>query len=261
MIELVTFPALTDNYAYLLHDAQSGATATIDVADHAPILAELDKRGWQLTDIWITHHHWDHVDGLAPLLEACRTREWSPRVIAPAADVYRLPAELITDQVTHGDRFMFAGTNVDTIDVPGHTIGHVAYHLPQDKILFSADSLMGLGCGRLFEGTPAQMWDSLTTLRALPRGTLVCSGHEYSVSNAAFAITVDPDNLALQERVRDITEKRAKNLPTVPTSLDLEIATNPFLRADDSALKTALGMATCTDLEAFTEIRARKDRF
>lgn len=261
MTELVTLPVLQDNYAFLLHDKTSQATAIVDVADHAPILAELDKRGWALTDIWITHHHWDHIDGLAPLLDACASRGWSPRVVAARADMHRLPANLITHQTFDGDTFMFGGTPVHVIDVSGHTVGHIAFHLPAIATLFTADSLMALGCGRLFEGTPAQMWDSLQKLRALPPHTSVCSGHEYTQNNATFAITVDPDNAALKKRIVDITAKRAQNLPTVPSTLQLEIDTNPFLRADNIALKTAIGMSDATDLDAFTEIRARKDRF
>jgi hydroxyacylglutathione hydrolase len=261
MTERVTLPVLKDNYAFLLHDKASQSTALVDVADHAPILVELDKRGWTLTDIWITHHHWDHIDGLAPLLDACASRGWSPRVVAARADMHRLPVDLITYQTFEGDIFMFGDIPVRVIDVPGHTVGHIAFYLPTIDTLFTADSLMALGCGRLFEGTPAQMWDSLQKLRALPAQTTVCSGHEYTQSNAAFAITVDPDNLALKTRIDDINLRRAQNLPTVPSSLQLEIDTNPFLRADNTALKAAIGMTGSTDLEAFTEIRARKDRF
>ncbi|RPE67146.1 hydroxyacylglutathione hydrolase [Pacificibacter maritimus] len=261
MLELATFCALKDNYAYLLHDPASKATACIDVADHAPILAELDKHGWALTDIWLTHHHWDHIDGLAPLLDACAARGWTPAVMAAAADMHRLPAHLVTKALSPREQFQFANQTVEVMDVPGHTIGHIAYFVVQDKILFSADSLMALGCGRLFEGSPQQMWDSLLTLRALPDDTLVCSGHEYSASNAAFAITVDPENSALLKRVKDITEKRARDLPTVPTRLKLEKDTNPFLRADTSGVKSAVNMINATDLDVFTEIRARKDRF
>lgn len=261
MTELVTVPVLKDNYAFLLHDEATNSTALVDIPDHAPILAELDKRGWALTDIWITHHHWDHVDGLAPLLEACAARGWSVRVVAARADMHRLPADLITYQTFDGDSFKFGNIAVNVIDVPGHTIGHIAFHLPQIDTLFTADSLMALGCGRLFEGSPAQMWDSLQKLRALPAQTTLCSGHEYTQSNAAFAITVDPNNTALRTRIDDIRLRRAQNQPTVPSSLQLEIDTNPFLRADDTALKTAIGMGDSTDLEVFTEIRARKDKF
>jgi hydroxyacylglutathione hydrolase len=261
MTELVTLPVLKDNYAFLLRDEASKSTALVDIPDHMPILAELDKRDWALTDIWITHHHWDHIDGLAPLLEGCKSRGWTPRVVAARADMHRLPADLITYQTQDGDSFMFGDIPVHVIDVPGHTVGHIAFHLPNINTLFTADSLMALGCGRLFEGTPAQMWDSLKTLRALPPKTTVCSGHEYTQSNAAFAITVDPDNTALKARINDITQARAQNMPTVPSTLQLEIDTNPFMRADDPALKAALGMPAASDLEVFTEIRARKDRF
>jgi hydroxyacylglutathione hydrolase len=261
MTELVTFPVLKDNYAFLLHDDVSLRTAVIDVADHVPIVAELEKRGWDLTDIWLTHHHWDHIDGLAPLLDACAAKGWSPRVVAAKADMHRLPHTLITDQVKDGDTFMFGDIPVHIIDVPGHTVGHITYHLPSIATLFTADSLMALGCGRLLEGTPAQMWNSLQKLRALPPHTTVCSGHEYTESNAAFAISIDPDNPALQARVRDVKAARAANIPTVPSQLQLEIDTNPFLRADKTDLKSAVGMANASDLDVFTEIRARKDRF
>lgn len=261
MTELVTLPVLKDNYAFLLHDEASSSTALVDIPEHGPIVAELDKRGWALTDIWITHHHWDHIDGLASLLDACAERGWTPRVVAATADMHRLPADLITQQVADGDTFTFADMPVQIIDVPGHTVGHIALYLPTADILFTADSLMALGCGRLFEGTPAQMWDSMQKLRALPKQTIVCSGHEYTQSNAKFALTVDPDNAALQQRATDITLARAKDLPTVPSTLQLECDTNPFLRADNAAIKAGLNMATASDLEVFTEIRARKDRF
>lgn len=259
--ELVTLPLLKDNYGFILHDAVSNSTALIDVPDHAPLVAELEKRGWPLTDIWITHHHWDHIDGLGPLLDACAANGWTPRVVAARADMHRLPADLITDQMDDGDTFMFGDIPVHILDVPGHTVGHIAYHLPSINTLFTADSLMALGCGRLFEGTPAQMWDTLQKLRALPPQTTVCSGHEYTQSNGAFAITIDPDNAALKDRIANIATARAQNLPTVPSLLQLEIDTNPFLRADNTALKAAIGMTDSSDLEVFTEIRARKDRF
>lgn len=261
MTELVTLPVLKDNYAFILHDDATARTAVVDVADHAPLVAELEKRGWTLTDIWLTHHHWDHIDGLAPLLDACIAKGWHPRVVAAQADMHRLPAALITDQVKDGDTFMFGDIPVHIIDVPGHTVGHIAYHLPSIATLFTADSLMALGCGRLFEGTPAQMWDSLQRLRALPAHTVVCSGHEYTESNAAFALAVDPNNQALQQRAHDIKVARAAQKPTVPSQLQLEIDTNPFLRADDATLKATLGMGAASDLDVFTEIRARKDRF
>lgn len=251
-IELVTIPCLKDNYAFLLHDAASGQTALVDAPEAAPIAAALDARGWQLTDILITHHHGDHIDGVAALRAGTR-------VIGAAADAHRLPP--LDLAVSPGDRFTACGAEVQVIDVPGHTVGHVAYHVPAAGAVFTGDSLMALGCGRLFEGTAAQMWDSLQRLRALPPDTLVCSGHEYADGNARFALTVDPDNATLAARAAAVASLRAAGKPTVPSLLSSEIATNPFLRADDAALKAALGMADSPDAAVLAEIRARKDRF
>ena len=253
-LELVTVPCLADNYAFLIHNAQTGETALVDAPEAAPIAAELAARGWRLTDVVLTHHHGDHVDGLAPLREA-----YAPRVIGAAADAHRLPP--LDLAVSEGERFTLCGEEAEVFDVSGHTVGHIAIYLPRSGIAFTADSLFSLGCGRLFEGTPAQMWRSLLKLRALPPETLICSGHEYTQSNARFAVTVDPDNAALAARARDIAQARAKGLPTVPSTLDLEIRTNPFLRADDPGLQAALGMAGADPEDVFAEVRARKDRF
>lgn len=252
--EIVTIPALSDNYDFLIHEPASGATACVDVADPAPVLAALEARGWSLTEIWLTHHHWDHIDGAEALSKAT-----GAPIIGGAADAHRLPP--LTRTLTPGEAFDFAGHAVEVIDVPGHTIGHVAFHIPAAKALFSADSLMALGCGRLFEGTPAQMWDSLRALAALPEDTIVYSGHEYTEGNARFALTIEPGNTALKARAAAITAARAKGEATVPSPLALEKATNPFLRAHLAPVKTAIGMDGASDLEVFTEIRARKDRF
>ncbi|WP_170466782.1 hydroxyacylglutathione hydrolase [Ruegeria arenilitoris] len=253
-LEIVTIPCLSDNYAFLAHDAVSGNTALIDAPEAGPILAELDKRGWTLTHVLLTHHHWDHVDGLPGILE-----KHSAKVIGAAADAHRLPP--LDQEVSDGDSFEFGGEPVQVMDVSGHTVGHVAYYMPQSAVVFTADSLMALGCGRLFEGTAPQMWASLSKLAALPDDTLVCSGHEYTQSNAKFAITVDPGNAALQQRMADIDRARAAGEPTVPSTLALEKATNPFLRATDPAIQAHLGMQNADPAEVFAEIRARKDRF
>ncbi|EAR51501.1 hydroxyacylglutathione hydrolase, putative [Oceanicola granulosus HTCC2516] len=252
-MELVTIPCRTDNYAFLLHNAESRETALVDAPEAAPIAAVLSARGWQLSDILITHHHGDHVEGVAGL------RTDDVRVIGAAADAHRLPD--LDLAVREGDALTVCGEPVTIFDVSGHTVGHVAFHFPETGAAFTADSLMALGCGRLFEGTPEQMWHSLLKLRALPEDTVICSGHEYTAANARFAQTIDPANGALMSRSRAVDEARTLDQPTVPSTLKEEIATNPFLRADTPELKAALGMERASDVEVFAEIRARKDRF
>ncbi|SEN04697.1 hydroxyacylglutathione hydrolase [Loktanella fryxellensis] len=251
-IALITVPCLSDNYAFLIHDDDTGRTALIDVPEAAPIRAVLRDRGWTLTDILLTHHHDDHVQGLAEL-------RGTARVIGAAADAHRLPP--LDLAVADGDRITVYGHDVDVIDVPGHTVGHVAFHMAFEKLLFTADSLMAMGCGRLFEGTPAQMWDSLQRLRALPGDTTVCSGHEYTTTNMRFALSLEPDNPALISRSAAIRTARENGHATVPSPLALECRTNPFLRADDPDLARALAMPAAHPAEIFTEIRARRDRF
>ena len=251
-VDLITVPCLTDNYAFLVHDAATGQTALIDAPETAPIRAELDRRGWTLSDILITHHHDDHVQGLEPL-------RGDARVIGAKADAHRLPR--LDREVAEGDTLTVCGQRVEVIDVSGHTLGHVAFHMPQAKLLFTADSLMAMGCGRLFEGTPVQMWDSLKKLRALSGDTTVCSGHEYAATNARFALSLEPDNPALISRSKAIREARENGHATVPSPLSLECRTTPFLRADDPVLAKAIDMADAQPAEIFTEIRARRDRF
>lgn len=252
--DLVTIPCLTDNYAFLLHDTDSGATALIDAPEAAPIADELDRRGWTLTEIWLTHHHDDHIQGVPALLKS-----HPARVLGAKADAHRLPP--LDQELTPGEGFAFAGAEVQVFDVSGHTVGHIALYVPDAGAVFTADSLMALGCGRLFEGTPAQMWDGLQKLAALPGDTTVCSGHEYTASNAKFALTVDPQNADLISRSREIEAARKSGTPTVPSTLSTELKTNPFLRPADPAIRAQLGMENATDTDVFAEIRARKDRF
>lgn len=251
-VELVTISCRTDNYAFLVHNAETGQTALIDAPEAAPIQDALDARGWTLSDILITHHHFDHVDGLAAL-------RGSARVIGAAADAARLPP--LDLPIAPGDPLVVCGQEVQTIDTPGHTVGHVSFFMPGAGLLFSADTLMAMGCGRLSEGTPAQMWDSLQTLRALPPETLVCSGHEYTANNMAFAMSLEPGNPRLTSRKDEIAALRSNHLPTVPSTLALEIATNPFLRADDPDLAAAINLQDATPLEVFTATRVAKDKF
>jgi hydroxyacylglutathione hydrolase len=252
--DLVTIPCLSDNYAFLLHDHKSGEVALVDVPEAEPIKAELERRGWTLSQVWLTHHHWDHVDGLAALLEA-----HPARVIGAGADRARLPN--LDQEVAEGDRVQLGELEAEVYDVSGHTVGHIAFHVPGAQAVFTADSLMALGCGRLFEGTPPQMWESLQKLMKLPPETLVCSGHEYTASNAKFALTIDPENPALISRSTDIDTARSRGVPTVPSQLSTELETNPFLRPGDAAIRANLGMQDASDAEVFAEIRKRKDNF
>lgn len=253
-LELVTIPCRTDNYAFLIHDSVTGDTAVIDVPDAGPIASALDARNWRLTDILITHHHDDHIDGVDELRRAHDARVWGAK-----ADTHRLPR--LDVALEEGDKVNVGAATGTVLDVSGHTMGHIAFHFPDDRLVFTADSLMALGCGRLFEGTPEVMWQSLSKLAALPGDTTVCSGHEYTEANARFALTIEPENSELISRAEDIRSKRASGQPTVPSLLSTEIATNPFLRAGTPAVKTALGMNTATDEAVFAEIRSRKDRF
>lgn len=253
-VEIVTIPCLSDNYAFLLHDSDADKTALVDIPEAGPILQVLATQGWTLNEVWITHHHDDHVQGLGAVLQ-----EHEALVRGAAADAHRLPD--LDVALKEGDAFDFAGHRVEVMDVSGHTKGHIAYYCAAAGAVFTADSLMALGCGRLFEGTAAQMWASLGKLAALPPETKVCSGHEYTAANARFALTIEPDNPDLISRVQAITAARAEEKPTVPSTLALELATNPFLRAANPGIRLRLGLNTASDSDVFAEIRARKDAF
>lgn len=253
-LEIELFPCRSDNFGVLLHDPASGRTASIDAPEEAPILAALERRGWTLTDIFTTHHHQDHVEANLALKKRFRVR-----ISGPKNEAGEIPG--IDDAYGDGDSFSFAGHRVEVIETPGHTAGHICYYLPEDKLLLSADTLFALGCGRLFERPAKDMWQSLSKLKALPDDTTVYFGHEYTLANARFAVTVDPDNAALAARARDIEALRAEGKVTAPTTIGLEKATNPFLRPNDAAIRTHLGMRDAEDWEVFAEIRGRKDRF
>ena len=252
MLELITIPCLKDNYAYLLHDPTTAHTTLIDAPEAEPILNALAARGWALSQILLTHHHSDHIQAVPGLVAAT-----GAAVLGAQADAHRLPA--LARALAEGDTVAIGTENAHVLDVSGHTLGHLAFILP--GLAFTADSLMAGGCGRLFEGAPALMWQSLAKLAALPGETLICSGHEYTTTNLAFAATIEPENPALIARIAAVAKARAENRPTVPSRLSEELATNPFLRARLPHIKGLIGLPNATDAEAFTEIRARKDKF
>jgi hydroxyacylglutathione hydrolase len=253
-LQLVTIPCLADNYAYLIHDSATGQTAVIDVPEPGPVLAALSAHQWRLTDILITHHHADHIQGVDTL----RTQTGA-MVMGAAADAHRLPR--LDLALTEADSFSVGSEFARVIDVPGHTIGHIAFHFPDSRLCFTADSLMAGGCGRLFEGTARQMHQSLQKLAALPHDTLICSGHEYTASNLRFAATLEPGNPKLTSRIAEVAASRAQGLPTVPVPLQTELETNPYLRAHLPALQAAVGLPHADAATVFAEIRARKDKF
>lgn len=248
--EIAVIPCRSDNYAYLVRG--NGKTALIDAPEARPIQAYLDTAGWTLDEIWITHHHNDHTDAVADLRSGALVR-------GAKSDAHRLPALDVAHE--DSDSFDFAGSEVHVLDVSGHTIGHIAYHMPEASAAFTADSLMALGCGRVFEGTFEQMWASLSKLAALPPETLLYSGHEYTEANGRFALTIEPDNPALQDRMTAIRAARAKGEATVPSRLSEELETNPFLRAGLAEVKSSLNMSDASDAAVFAEIRRRKDSF
>ncbi len=253
-LEIEVFQCRSDNYGVLLHDPETGQTASIDAPEEQPILDALARRGWTLTHILTTHHHTDHVEGNLGLKE-----RFAVEIVGPVNEAVAIPG--LDRSVADGDEFEFGDHTVCVIETPGHTAGHVCYYLPDDKILFAADTLFALGCGRLFERPAADMWHSLQRLSALPDETAVYFGHEYTLSNARFALTIDPDNKRLQARVRDIEEARAANRFTIPTTIGLEKETNPFLRVTDPAVRRNLLMESKSNEDVFAEIRKRKDNF
>ncbi len=253
-LQIHQFPCLSDNYGFLAHDADSGVTACIDTPEVGPILQALDATGWSLTHILNTHWHPDHAGGNLAIQE-----KTGCEIFGPLAEQERIPG--IERALGDGDVFDLGGHEVRVFDVPGHTAGHIAYWLPADGVAFVGDTLFALGCGRLFEGTAAQMWHSLQKLMALPPETRVYCAHEYTQANARFALSVDPRNAELVARAEAIDAARDQGEPTVPTTLGLELRTNPFLRAEARSLQETLGLVGADPVEVFAETRARKDRF
>ncbi len=252
MLEVHQFPCLSDNYGYLLHDTASGETTCIDTPDADAYLREAEAKAWTITQIWNTHWHPDHAGGNEAIKAAT-----SCTITAPAAEAARITG--IDREVAHGDSVALGEYSASVIDVGGHTLGHIAYHLPEASLAFVGDSVFALGCGRMFEGTPSQFWASLLRVKALPAETTLYCAHEYTASNARFAVHADPDNAALAAYSAEITAKRAAGEWTVPTRLDRELATNPFLRADDPELAARWGGGDA--ITTFAALRAAKDSF
>ena len=239
-IEVVRISARQDNYIWMAHDDLSGETVVIDPADAAPVLAEADKRGWKIGQIWNTHWHGDHIGGNAGIKAATGCT-----ITGPAAEAAKIPT--LDRLVGEGDRVTIGAVEAEVLEVPAHTAGHIAYYLPQAGIAFVGDTLFAMGCGRLFEGTPAQMFANMQRLAALPPETIVYCAHEYTQSNGRYALHAEPDNQAVIDRMREVDALRARGAPTVPTTIALERETNPFMRA--------------AGVEQLAQRRAEKDNF
>jgi hydroxyacylglutathione hydrolase len=254
MLEIHHTVCLRDNYVWLLREPNSGKVAVVDPSEAEPVKAALDRLGWKPDYILNTHHHTDHVGGNLALKAATHAR-----IVGPRPDRERIPG--IDVAVGEGDSFALGDESATVFEVPGHTRGHIAFWFRESAALFSGDTLFTCGCGRMFEGSPQQMWGSLKRLRALPGNTRVYCGHEYTQSNARFAASIDPDNQALRARGQTVDNARAAGKPTVPALLAEECATNPFLRADDAALAARMGLDAADPVAVFAAIRQAKDRF
>jgi hydroxyacylglutathione hydrolase len=248
------FPCLTDNYGVLLHDPATGSTAAIDAPEAAPVQAALERTGWKLSHILVTHHHADHTAGIPELKERHRCR-----VVAPRREAQRIA--LVDDTVGEGDTVEVGKLSARVIETPGHTGGHIAYWFAADKLAFVGDTLFSIGCGRVIEGTPEMMWQSLLKLRALPDDTEVYCGHEYTAANIRFARTIEPNNAALAARAEEVARLVGQGKPTIPVTIQAEKAANPFLRADLPEVAQSVGLAGAPAAQVFAEVRARKNRF
>ena len=251
--EIRTFNCLNDNFGYLIHDVETKATASIDAPEAGPIINALEREGWQLTDILITHHHGDHVGGVAELKQ-----KYNCRVVAPHDKSTKIAN--VDLRAANGDVIKVGGLLARVLETPGHTLDHISYVFDTEMTLFAADTLFSIGCGRVFEGNHPMMWDSLLKLRALPDDFKLYCGHEYTASNVKFALTVEPDNAALQARAAEVAKLRAENKPTIPSLLGDEKRANVFLRADEPSVAAKLHMKGADAATVFGELRERKNK-
>jgi hydroxyacylglutathione hydrolase len=251
-LEIELVPCLRDNYAYLVHDAAAGLCAVVDPSEPNPVKAALDRHGWRLTHILNTHHHFDHTGGNLPLKE-----EFGAKVVGPGKDRERIPG--LDEGVDEATNWRFGSHEARVIEIPAHTRAHIAFVL--DGAAFTGDTMFAMGCGRLFEGTPDMMWASLSKLMRLDDATRVYCGHEYTQNNGRFALTLEPENATLVERMREVDAARAKGAPTIPSTIGVEKKTNPFLRPGSPEIRRTLGLAGASDVAVFAEMRKRKDSF
>jgi hydroxyacylglutathione hydrolase len=252
-LDIHQFPCLSDNYGVLIRDAEAGVTAAIDAPDASQVAAALKEKGWRLTHILTTHHHGDHTAGNLALKADTKCT-----IIGPRGEAAKVPG--IDKQVGEGDTFKFGSFEVRVLDTPGHTAGHITYLIPSAGVAFVGDTLFAIGCGRVIEGNAQMMWNSLQKLMALPKETQVYCGHEYTQSNAKFALTIEPENAALVKRAKEVDQLRAAGKPTLPTNIGIELETNPFLRPSVPAIQQRLGMTGKPEWQIFGEIRERKNR-
>jgi hydroxyacylglutathione hydrolase len=253
-LDITHLICLSDNFVWLLREPGSGAVAVVDPSEAAPVKAKLDQLGWKLTHILNTHHHNDHTGGNLELKKAT-----GAVIVGPAADRERIPG--IDIALKDGETYEFGNEKAVVYDIPGHTRGHIAFWFETSKAVFTGDTLFSLGCGRMFEGTAPMMWNSLSKLRKLPGDTRIYCGHEYTQANAKFALTIEPDNAELKARAAEVDALRAKGRATLPTTMALEMATNPFLRAADPGVARSVGLTPGDPVAVFAEVRGRKDRF
>jgi hydroxyacylglutathione hydrolase len=253
-LKIHQFACLKDNYGVLVHDEEGGVTLSIDAPEAAAVKSALDERGWRLTHILVTHHHADHTAGIAAL-----KAETGCTVIGPRDEAQRIPG--LDQTVAEPDALSLGGLDINVLDTPGHTLGHITYWIEKAKVAFVGDTLFAMGCGRVLEGTPEMMWRSLKKIAALPRDTLLYCGHEYTVSNGKFGVSIEPDNAELRLRLLEAEAKRAEGLPTLPTRVDIELETNVFLRADRLNVKERVDLPLAPDWKVFADLRERKNRF